>query len=157
MQSTPLVSDRPARLELAFIRIRRMWDAPWLRRRIVERIGIQVDPSLVRTLHAVRQAEGDMAVRDAAAWLCVDPSTASRMVDAAVTAGYLERRRSESDRRRSVVTLTRTGNQLLENVLAAKRELLAELTLDWSDDDVGQFTDLMERLAERVAELEDRS
>jgi len=157
MQSTSLFSDRLGRLELAFIRIRRLWDAPWLRRRIVERIGIQVDPSLVRTLHAVRQAEGDMAVRDAAAWLCVDASTASRMVDAAVTAGYLERRRSDSDRRRSVVTLTGSGNELLDRVLAAKRELLAELTEDWPDRDVELLADLMERLAQRVAEMEDRS
>jgi DNA-binding MarR family transcriptional regulator len=146
MQPTSLISDRLARLELAFIRIRRLWDAPWLRRRVLERVGVQVDPSLVRTLHAVRQAEGDTAVGDAAAWLCVDASTASRMVDAAVVAGYLERRRSDSDRRRSVVTLTKTG-----------KELLAELTDDWSDRDVELFTDLMERLARRVAEVEDRS
>jgi DNA-binding MarR family transcriptional regulator len=157
MQPTSLISDRLARLELAFIRIRRLWDAPWLRRRVLERVGVQVDPSLVRTLHAVRQAEGDTAVGDAAAWLCVDASTASRMVDAAVVAGYLERRRSDSDRRRSVVTLTKTGNQLLDRVLATRRELLAELTDDWSDRDVELFTHLMERLARRVAEVEDRS
>lgn len=94
---------------------------------------------------------------DAAAWLCVDASTASRMVDAAVTAGYLERRRSERDRRRSVVTLTKSGNQMLDRVLATRQELLAELTNDWSDGDVELFTELMERLAERVSDMEDRS
>ncbi|MDP9145097.1 MAG: MarR family winged helix-turn-helix transcriptional regulator [Actinomycetota bacterium] len=157
MQSTSLDSETLARLELAFIRMRRLWDAPALRRRFVERIGAQIDPSMARTLHAVRQAEGDMTVSDAATWLCVDASTASRMVEAAVTAGFLERRRSEHDRRRSVVTLTGSGNQMLDRVRAARQELLAELTDDWSERDIELFTDLMGRLAGRVADMEDQS
>jgi DNA-binding MarR family transcriptional regulator len=98
-----------------------------------------------------------MTVSDAAAWLCVDASTASRMVEAAVTAGFLERRRSEHDRRRSVVTLTKSGNQMLDRVRAARQELLGELTEDWSERDVELFTELMGRLAGRVAEMEGQS
>ncbi len=157
MQSTSLDSAQLARLELAFIRMRRLWDAPSLRRRFVERLGAQIDPSLTRTLHAVHQAEGDLTVSDAAAWLCVDASTASRMIEAAVAAGFLERRRSEHDRRRSVVTLTRSGSQMLDRVRATRHRLLAELTDDWSEGDIEMFTELMERLAGRVADLEDQS
>lgn len=157
MHTSALLPDRLTRLELAFIRMRRLWEAPALRRRFGERLGAHIDPSLARTLHAVSQTKGDIAVRDAAAWLCVDASTASRMVDAAVTSGYLERRRSDDDRRRWVVTLTKSGADMLDRVRFARHEILAELVADWPDDDIEQFADMMERLAERVAEMEDHS
>lgn len=157
MQSRSLDLALLGRLELAFIRLRRLWDAPWLRRRFNERLGARIDPSLARTLHAVRQADGGLTVSEAAAWLCVDASTASRMIDAAVSAEFLVRQRSPDDRRRTLLTLTESGDEMLDRIRATRLHILAEMTVGWSDDDVEMFTELMERLTERLMEMEERS
>lgn len=149
-------TTRLERLDDAFGRLRRLWESPVLRRRFVDAMGASVDPSVIRTLRAVRQTGADTGVTDVAGWLAVDTSTASRLVEQAVAAGYLERGTSPTDRRRCVLTVTPDGDVLLDRALAVREGLLSELTADWSDDDVARLADLTERLADVVAELEQR-
>lgn len=146
-----------ARLDAAFGGMRRLWESPALRRRFQERIGVPVEPALVRTLRAVHAASDACGVGDVADALGVDGSTASRLVDKAVAAGYLQRGASEQDRRRSVLSLTAAGNDLQRRSLQVRQELLAELTTDLSDPDIDLLADLLERLGRRLGEMENRS
>jgi len=146
-----------ARLDAAFGRLRRLWESPTLRRRFSERMGVPIEPAVVRTLRAVHAATDECGVGDVADALGVDGSTASRLVDRAVAAGYLERSASERDRRRSVVSLTAAGSELERRSLRVRQELLGELTADLTDPDIDQLADLLERLAKRLGEMENRS
>lgn len=128
--STTTPASALARIEVAFGRLRRLWESPALRRRFHERMGVAIDPADVRTLRAVAAATDECGVGDVADALGVDGSTASRLLDKAVVAGYLTRGGSRRDRRRSVLALTDTGRDLHRRSLRVREELLAELTAD---------------------------
>jgi DNA-binding MarR family transcriptional regulator len=119
-------------------------------------MGVSIDPGVVRTLRAVRDCDDEAGVGDVATWLGVDASTASRLVDRAVALGYLDRGVSSGDRRRTALTVTAAGADILERAVEVREALLGELTAGWSDDDVRTLADLLERLARRVSELEKR-
>ena len=153
MSATPL-----RRLDAAIGRVRRLWEVPGVRREVVRRMGRRAEPGqtaqapLVRTLQAV--GAGAEGVRGLAELLAVDTSTASRLADAAVAAGHLERSNAPHDRRRTVLTLTRQGEALLDRALAVREGILRELTYDWPDDDVTRLAELLDRLADRLSDLE---
>jgi DNA-binding MarR family transcriptional regulator len=153
-QSTAATSTRLERLDVAFGRLRRLWESPALKRRFMARMGTAVEPGVVRTLRAVGECAANGGVGDVACALAVDASTASRLVDQAVALGFLERAASPHDRRRTVLTLTPVGADILRRATSVREELLSELTEDWSDRDVESLARLLERLAQRVGELE---
>jgi DNA-binding MarR family transcriptional regulator len=146
-------NSRLTLLDVAFTRVRRLWESPALRRRFVAAMGLSVDPGVVRTLRAVDSGAG-CGVNDVAANLGVEASTASRLVDAGVSAGYLSRSVSPEDRRRSVLTVTEAGADVLQRALVVREQLLSELTADWTDHDIETLATLLERLGARVADLE---
>ncbi len=145
------------RLDIAFGRIRRLWESPALKRRFVARLGVPIDPGVIRTLRAVEQIPDEPGVSDVASWLNVDTSTASRLVDGAVAAGYLERRACERDRRRCRLSVTPEGAAVLDRIIKVRSELLAELTDGWSQKELEGLSELLERLADRIADLEEKS
>ena len=146
-------TSRLATLDAAFVRVRRLWESPALRRRFTAALGVSVDPGVLRTLRAVANLE-TCGVREVAEELDVEASTASRLVDAAVSAGYLDRATSPEDRRRSVLSVTASGARLLRRALDVREHLLSELTDGWSDEDIETLATLLARLGARVAELE---
>ncbi len=152
-----VVASGLERLDVAFGRLRRLWESPALKRRFVAGMGLAIDPGVVRTLRAVGHCGEYVGVREVAAALGVDNSTASRLVDQAVVAGYLRRDSSPRDRRRAVLSITASGAEVLERAVRVREELLAELTRGWPDDDLNTLADLLERLADSVASLENRS
>jgi hypothetical protein len=82
--------------------------------------------------------------------LGLDHFSASRMVAAATQGGYLERCRSETDRRRSVLALTSEGRVLLDSSLRWQQARFIELTDHWDDHDRAAFAHHLVRLAQEV-------
>lgn len=132
----------------ALFRLVRFWSRRWAR-------GIAADgPSLpqhVLVLDAVHSGAGDEAtVGDVAHQLGLDHSGASRMAAATADAGYLERTRARADARRSVLSLTPAGAELLRSSRDWQRSTFVELTSSWSERDRTQFASYLERLAREV-------
>ncbi len=133
-------------LEAALTGLRRLWENPAIRQRLVDLVGANVDASLIRTLRAIELTDApDPGVSDVALLLGVEDSTASRLVDQAVNAGAVERTTSTRDRRRSVLRLTEEGRDLLRAALRARTTLLREATSDWPPDDVAALAELLDR------------
>ena len=149
--------ERLHRLDVGFERLRRLWESSLLRTRFHQRLGVQVEAGVVRTLRAVANSGSEAGVREVAAAMSVDASTASRLVEQAVAAGYLQRSTPPADRRRSVLALTPSGADLLERANRIREEVLTELTAGWSDEDVEQLAQLLARLAARLDEMERRA
>jgi DNA-binding MarR family transcriptional regulator len=145
-----------AALDAALLDVRRLGRRPGYRARLLAAVGDEVDASTVRVLRAVERQEprGEVCVGDVATQLEVDPSTASRLVDQQVTAGYLARARSDQDRRRSTLQLTEAGRALLGEVTVARLDLLDEVTADWSTDDVAELASALDRLRLAFARIE---
>src|SRR4051794_7690435 len=75
---------------------------------------------------------GAMTQRALGTFMDVDPSIVVTLLNPLETAGYLSRDRDPADRRRHVVTLTRSGRRQLDRAAQAQRDaeddLLASLT-----------------------------
>lgn len=138
-------------LDAAIGRLRRMWESPRGRRQFLARLGEDVEPALIRTLRAIEVADDpEPGVRDVAEVLGVDTSTASRLVDSAVSAGLAVRTTSARDRRRARLTLSDSGRALRRRTLQVRTDLLAERTAGWTPEEVATLAALLDRLARSV-------
>jgi DNA-binding MarR family transcriptional regulator len=93
------------------------------------------------------------AVADA---LAVSQSTASRLVDQAVRAGYLDRHADALDRRRAGLELTDAGRSLLARADEIRHRWLAEVTAGWEPADVHRLAGLLRRFLDAATEAEER-
>jgi DNA-binding MarR family transcriptional regulator len=135
--------------------VRRVLQRPAYRRRLLAATDAPVDLGTLRVLRAVeRQAAAAPSVGDVADALGVDPSTASRTVDRCVCAGLLARTPSDQDRRRTQLALTELGRETLDQVTAARRQLLAEVTGDWDLADLDRLTELLQTLLDGFDRVE---
>lgn len=128
------------RLNEALIDLRRFWQHPGLQRRFLDELDMPVELSVLRTMRAIA--------------LVVDASTASRLVDQAVSAGYVVRTTSKPDRRRTVLALSSDGVEVLARANQVRRSLLRALTAHWPDKNVETLTRLLREFRESVACLE---
>lgn len=104
----------------------------------------------------VTEAVGSLARRGAEATvnavaheIGIDQSGASRLVGAATAAGYLTTGGSGTDRRRRPVTVTPSGEALLEQAHAWQEQVFARLTEGWDEQRRRDFRSAMEDLVER--------
>jgi MarR family transcriptional regulator, 2-MHQ and catechol-resistance regulon repressor len=101
--------------------------------------------------------KGPLSVNELAAQLYLDKSTASRVVDALETKGYVERRPNPEDRRALQLLATRSGRALhgrIEaEILAQEQQLLA----GFSSDVRQSMTTLVDALARAAADRIDTS
>jgi DNA-binding MarR family transcriptional regulator len=134
-------------LDEALVDLRRLWMHPRLLRWFAAQVGHDVEPATLRTLRAIETAEGGSpGVTDLAAILAVEASPASRLVEQAVGDGYVERRSSESDRRRTELRLTAEGERLLTRSTEVRGELLGRATRGWDDEELTRLAELLSRL-----------
>ncbi len=145
-------------LDDALFDIQRVARRPGYRKRLLAAMDAPVELSTVRVLRAVERA-GDAApsIGDIADRLTIDPSTASRFVDQQVAAGYLLRHRCTDDGRRSRLALSDSGRALLDEVTAARRRILAEVTAGWDTADLDRLGDLLARLRDDFDHLESQA
>lgn len=142
-------------LDGALGEVRRFWQHAGLQRRFFAELGEVVELSTLRTLRAIEtMPDGEVCVGDVAGALAVDASTASRLVDQTVHAGYVTRGTSQRDRRRIVLGLSTSGTELLSRAAEVRRTLLAEMTAGWSEDEIATLGDLLCRLRDGLDRLE---
>jgi DNA-binding MarR family transcriptional regulator len=121
--------------------------------RFRERVALRVGGHLAADAYPLlRRVASQQPVRVSrlADGLGVGAPTVSRKLKELEAAGFVARGIETTDRRASTVTLTAAGAALLERVTAARRELIAEMVADWSDDDLAVLAPLMMRLADDV-------
>ncbi|ODQ93650.1 MarR family winged helix-turn-helix transcriptional regulator [Mycolicibacterium holsaticum] len=125
---------------------------PSWRGRILDGTGPVTSVSTLRVLRAVEQCQQlgpGASVGDVADFMAVEHSTASRSVAAVVAAGLLTKTFAADDQRRCALVLTDEGRNALDAVTERRRDLVAEMVVDWPDDDVDTLVSLLARLADR--------
>jgi len=158
--TTPRARSQPSStvlvgLDHALLEVRRLVNRPGYRRRLLGPVGRRIELSTVRILHAVDQAPHAPSIGAVASILAIDPSTASRLVDQRVAEGLLERSPDPEDRRRVVLRLTTSGEALVAEVAASRREMLTEITAGWTAADRRTLETLLTRLVDGFGRLED--
>ncbi len=81
-----------------------------------------------------------------------DPSTVSRHVAALVDRGLVQRVADESDGRASRLHVTDAGHAALDTFRRDRENHFAQVTADWSVDDLTTFTTLFGRLLDDFAQ-----
>ncbi|GEC08714.1 MarR family transcriptional regulator [Streptomyces spinoverrucosus] len=89
---------------------------------------------------------GDMRMSRLAELLSVDMSVTSRHVAHVAERGWIERSPDPADKRSRILRLTPSGRDTLDELSRRTTHLLARRLSDWTDDEVGQLTQLMTRL-----------
>jgi DNA-binding MarR family transcriptional regulator len=150
--------------------LRRFWERPDRKRWFLAELGAPVELALLRALAAVDRccappdpaaASGSTEVSPAtvgavAEALAVGQSTASRLVDQAVRAGYLERHADAADRRRAGLELTDDGRVLLDRADAIRHRWLAAVTAEWGPGDAERLAGLLRRFLDDATRVEER-
>ncbi|MFH9861647.1 MarR family winged helix-turn-helix transcriptional regulator [Streptomyces sp. NPDC017202] len=89
--------------------------------------------------------EGPMGVKALAASMGIDSSTVTRQVAPLVDTGLVKRTSHPEDGRAVVLQLSPRGLSRLDEVRSSRRQLMAELTGDWSPEEREAFCTLLTR------------
>jgi DNA-binding MarR family transcriptional regulator len=140
-------------LDEALVRLRRLWTAS--RAHVLDDLGQRVEMSSVLVVEACARAQeagAQASVGEVAAFLDVEPSTASRLVDRAARTGLVTRTASSDDGRRSALVLTDTGHALRAKAVAGRRGWLDDVVQDWSEPELRSFSVALGRFADAVGD-----
>lgn len=100
------------------------------------RMEDKASPAHLRALQALDR-RGASHVSELAETLDVPPSTASRLSDRLTAQGLITREVSPANRRATLLELTPTGKEVLEEFFAARRAALLEVVSRLDDDERG--------------------
>ncbi len=100
---------------------------------------------------------GEMRMSRLGELLAIDASVTSRHVTHAAEHGWIDRQPDPLDKRSRLLSLTPSGELLLEEVSERYTHALAACLHDWSDDDVGHLIGLMKRLRESFGDCRPRA
>lgn len=129
----------------ALFRVVRYWSRRWTG----AGHGVDVDRGrdvMVTEAVASLQGEEGATVNQVADELGIDQSGASRLLSQAVERGYLRKVTSPTDGRQRRLRLTPGGARMIESAHQWQETVFAELTADWSADDVRDFHRYLQRL-----------
>ena len=115
--------------------------------RSLDEAGVTITLAQYRML-AVLSPDNAQNVRDLAARLGVDRSTATRMCNRLVSAGLIERTEDPADRRAVMISLTGEGRGVVEAVTRARRDNVGALLRALPADRREQLVDLLDEFAE---------
>jgi DNA-binding MarR family transcriptional regulator len=139
------------------LRLVRTVRRPTYRNRILRGVSRIPGADALRVLRSVelRESGGEPAsIRDVAADLEVEQSTASRAVNAVVDLDLVTRTPDETDARRTRLTLTDDGRTALARASENRRGVIAEVTQDWPAADLREFSRLLDKFVARYEAVE---
>ncbi|MGW6743115.1 MarR family winged helix-turn-helix transcriptional regulator [Streptomyces sp. NPDC055025] len=102
------------------------------------------------------ERHGEMRMSRLSELLAVDMSVTSRHVAHAAQRGWLERSPDPADKRSRILRLTPAGQDLLDELARRTTEMFARTLDDWTDDEVGQLSALLDRLCRDFGDGRDR-
>jgi MarR family transcriptional regulator for hemolysin len=106
-------------------------------------------------IHLAR-APVPMRQKDLAVSLVLDSSSVVRILDSLETAGLIERREESADRRAKIITLTRNGLSIIDQVEATSRAVRNATLVGLSGDEIEVATRVLEVVCRNLAKEQDR-
>lgn len=98
-------------------------------------------------------AAGSVTVNAVAREIGIDQSGASRLIQDAAKAGFLNIEASPADARRRQVNVTESGHALLKAAHLWQQQTFESLTEDWTAQERKDFCDRLQQLVKRSREL----
>jgi DNA-binding MarR family transcriptional regulator len=147
------------RIEQAVFRLRRLWTRSRLLQLLREHAepGQEIQLSNLLVIYSVARSDGEedcVTVGAVADHLDIDPSTASRLVGQTIEAGYVSRRPSPLDARRTLLRLTDEGRRVKQAADEFRMRFVGEIVTDWTPDERERFSRLLGRFADAVDRID---
>ena len=143
------------RLDHTFFSIRRLMVKPPTSTIPIPALGRTVDMAKLIGCEAIDQLAGDTApvtVKDVASYTGLEQSTVSRLLTDLEADGFVRRGTDPDDGRRTTLTLTDDGKQVVVGSVAMRHAFLRTMTDDWSPEDLETLSLLLERFAHTIHE-----
>jgi DNA-binding MarR family transcriptional regulator len=150
----PLDDELAVRFDHAVLRLRRLMFNPQLINLPLPSAGKRVDfakfvaCAAIEELGFVQSSNVSITVKDVATHMGLEHSTTSRLLGDLEAEGLIARSTDPSDRRRTIVTLTDLGHQVVSEEVEMRKWATSAIFEDWSLEEVEQLTASMERLAD---------
>ena len=149
------VDDSYVLMDDALIRLRRLWSGTAPSTSAVGGQATTVEMSTVFVLNAIHllqiaRPDAEVTVAAVAERLDVATSTASRLVNRAVTSSMVARAASAVDSRRAALTISPQGKILLTAAAAFRRSYLDQMLDGWTETETATFATLLDRFATAV-------
>jgi DNA-binding MarR family transcriptional regulator len=154
-QATRADATALAALDAALVRLRRLTARLPKGEATLPGTECGVDLATVFACEAVADLSAQdrlVTVKDVAAHLDLEHSTASRLLSQTEGEGLVARATHPSDRRSTVVSLTPRGAALVESTRPLRLAFVQHLLADWERSDVETLAALLTRLADDVQE-----
>ncbi len=137
--------DRPTQIhELSAIIRLLFWHGHRQAAETMEHLGMTLPQAMV--LFGLDANGGQSTMTELVRVTQQSPGTLTGIVDRLITAGLVERRRDDADRRVVWVGITAAGHVKLTEINDQREADIARMTTDFSDAEITQFTGLMSRL-----------
>lgn len=146
-------------LDNQLLKLRRAQTRPQYRERLLSGVSRVNGVGSLRILRAIERAEADRrtpSIREIAAEVGIEQSTASRAVNETDKRGLTTRRTCEADQRRVLLTLTQEGRAAADRATQNRRDLVAEALAGWDPRDIATLDDLFGRFVDALAEVDVR-
>lgn len=154
MESTP----SPSRGDRTHTAIDRLVRVMRLHHRVIERRidGLGIHHSQHRMLMRLSCTGGAASQKDLAAALDVSPACVARTLKALNAAGLIDKSEGADGRRRKIGILPK-GQRLIDDSFKTFREIDREMFAGISDEEVRQLTDILSRIHQNLADMENRN
>jgi MarR family transcriptional regulator, lower aerobic nicotinate degradation pathway regulator len=116
-----------------------------------EAAGLNITTTQYGTMVVLR-ARGSLDQVGIATLVGIDRSTTALVVSKLEEAGYIERRDDEVDKRRKIITLSKSGHAMLDRVAAPAQRARERALEPFSAKDGAKFLELLERFVDAFNE-----
>ena len=104
-------------------------------------------------LKVIRDHHGPLVQQDIAEMMGKDKSVILRMVDALESEGFIHRVVDENDRRRNIIALTDTGNELIGRFNEIEKQVSVDLMEGITMDELDTFYKVIEQIKTNSGKL----
>jgi DNA-binding MarR family transcriptional regulator len=154
MRSAYIASPSVTSIDDHLHQLRQTQSRPEYRRKLFEGVPGVNGVGTLRVLRSLERAEAagrSPSIRDLAADLEIEQSTASRSANDTTRRGLTKRIPCAQDQRRVLLTLTDAGRAAADRATQNRRDLVAAALSGWPEDDVRQLDELLGRLVAGMA------
>ncbi|MFW9913580.1 MAG: MarR family winged helix-turn-helix transcriptional regulator [Candidatus Thorarchaeota archaeon] len=113
--------------------------------------GIEISPGQGRILFALWQ-EDNISITELTRRTRLSKSTLTDMLDRMEKDGLIERKTSNTDKRRTLVQLTEATKKLHDKYLAVSKDMTNLFYRGFSDEDIDQFEEYLQKLLLNLTE-----
>ena len=120
--------------------------------RTMLREKFDMTPARFELLTALNRVTNGLTMGELSTWLMVTKGNVTGIAIRLSEDGYITRRPTPDDRRSFVVTLTKKGKQIVNEMELAYEQLLDQLFVEVSIDDSDTFTGVLAKVTEAIEE-----